>query len=97
MPTVRHVEGTIQRVEGFAVKLRYAAPGRQAGRDIRSDRTDFNSYPYSNAAPRSYTVAEWREKRLEKTYAGITADVLDGDGRTVHGRTLLSSVRESYG
>jgi hypothetical protein len=96
MATVRHVERRIRAVEGFEVHLRYAEPGRHVGKDVRGDRENVHAYPYSVGARNEWTVAAWLEKRLEYTYPGFTAVVLDGRGDPVHGRTTLATVRASY-
>ena len=73
-------------VEGFAVQLR--APAGTA-----SQRLD--PYPFERAARGTWNVARWRDQRFVPTYPGLDVDVLDGAGRPVHGRALLSNVRAS--
>lgn len=96
MPTVAFTESKIAAIERFAVRLRFAGPGRSKGRDIRSDRTNVPSYPYRRAASSSITVAAWIQARFEPTFPGYAVDVLDGTGRAVSGRTQLSTVRATY-
>jgi hypothetical protein len=96
MPTVAFTESKIAAVERFAVRLRFAGPGRTKGRDVRGDRTDFPSYPYRRAASASITVAAWIQARFEPTFPGYAVDVLDANERVVSGRALLSTVRATY-
>jgi hypothetical protein len=96
MPTVSFTERKIAAIEGFAVRLRFAGPGRTKGRDVRGDRTDVPSYPYRRAASDSITVAAWIQTRFEPTFPGYSVDVLDGTEQAVSGRTLLSTVRATY-
>lgn len=96
MPTAAFAENKIAAIEGFAVRLRFAGPGRTKGRDVRGDRTDVPTYGYRRAASSSITVAAWIQTRFEPTFPGYAVDVLDGNERVVSGRTLLSTVRASY-
>lgn len=89
--TLRNLERRIAKVEGFEVALRYPA-----GRDIRGDKRGLPPYPYSSAAPARFTVAHWCSTRFHRAYPGYAVDVLGADGRPVHGRTLLSTVRATY-
>ncbi|MFN2507107.1 MAG: hypothetical protein ABR540_23330 [Acidimicrobiales bacterium] len=96
MPTAAFVENKIAAIEGFAVRIRFAGPGRTKGRDVRGDRMDLPSYGYKRAASSAITVAAWIQNRFEPTFPGYAVDVLDGNERPVSGRTLLSTVRASY-
>ena len=96
MPTVSFVERRIFSVEGFRVRIRHSGPGRQPGKDVRSDRADAPSYTFTRAAPADMTVAWWVDHRFTPLYPGWTVDVLDAGGVPVHGGTHLSTVRASY-
>lgn len=96
LPTAAFVENKIAAIEGFAVRIRFAGPGRAKGRDVRSDRTNLPPYRYRRRASSSITVAAWVQTRFEPTFPGYAVDVLDGTERVVSGRTLLSTVRTSY-
>lgn len=96
MATVRHVEKTVFDVERFRIRFRYAEPGRRRGRDVRGDREEVPSYGLVRAARDDSTVAAWIETRFARSYPGFTAEVLDGAGRVVHGRTKLANVRKTY-
>ncbi len=96
MPTVEFVEKKIAVVESFAVRFRFSGPSRAKGRDVRSDRADVPTYGYRRAASGSWTVAAWIEGRFAPAFPGYAIDVLDGNSRVVHGKTLLSTVRDSY-
>ena len=90
MATAGSVERQIARVEGFEVRFVHAS-----GRRVRADKRGFARYPYSRRA-RDASVAAWRKGRVDKTYPGCSVEVLDGSGRRVHGKALLSTVRASY-
>ena len=96
MPTVSFVERRIFGVEGFRVRIRHSGPGRQPGKDVRSDRADAPNYPFERAAPSAWTVAGWIERRFTSRYPGWTVDVLDAHAVPVHGGTHLSTVRDTY-
>jgi hypothetical protein len=96
VPKLEFTEKKISVIEGFAVKFRHAAPGNAKGRDVRSDKRNLPSYPYQRKAAGTQTVAAWIESRFSKRYPGYKVEVLDGDGRKVHGKTLLSTVRDTY-
>jgi hypothetical protein len=91
MASVRTVEKTISRVEGFAVRMRHLN-----GRDVRSDRTNLPPYPFRRAMKSSAHVGKWKSDRFATRYPGFDVDVVAPDGRAVHGRTLLSTVRDMY-
>jgi hypothetical protein len=90
MATAGSVERQIAKVEGFEVRFVHAS-----GRRVRADKLGFTRYPYSRRA-RDASVAAWRKGRVDKTYPECSIEVLDGSGRSVHGKTLLSTVRASY-
>lgn len=96
MATVRTVERQIRRLEGFDVKVHFLGPGRERGRNVRSDRQDLPGYDYERRRADHDTVSTWRTERFERAYPGFTAAVLDGRGDEVDGRTLLATVRASY-
>jgi hypothetical protein len=53
-------------------------------------------YEFRRKLGANKTVQEWKTDRFEKSYPGYSCNVLKGDGATVPGQTLLSSVRKSY-
>ena len=91
MATVQFVEKKIRQVEGFNVTIRHLD-----GRDVRSDRQALPAYPFKNAMKNSANVTKWATTRFRDNYAGFEVDVLRSDGTRVHGRTLLSTVRDTY-
>lgn len=91
MSTVRTIEKTILKVEGFAVRMRHLN-----GRDLRSDRTKLPSYPYRRAMKNSANVRKWKDARFATRFPGFDIDVLASNGRSAHGRTLLATVRDTY-
>ena len=96
MPKLEFTERKISVIEGFVVRFRHAAPGGSKGRDVRSDKKNLPSYSYRRKAAGTQTVAAWIESRFIKNYPGYKVEVLDGDGKKVHGKTLLSTLRSTY-
>ncbi|HMJ76132.1 MAG TPA: hypothetical protein VK507_09170 [Iamia sp.] len=97
MATISYVEGQIKRLEGFAVRIRFAGPGGAKGRDVRGDKAQIAGYPYRRKRPDEHSVADWVSGRFRTTYPGFQVDVLDTDGNTVHGRKKLGNLRSEYG
>jgi hypothetical protein len=91
MAKVKNVEKRIWDLEEFAVHILHLG-----GRDVRGDRTGLPQYPYKIQAADDITVEHWKTIRFRRVYPGFEVDVLDGDGRIVHGNTKLETVRESY-
>jgi hypothetical protein len=91
MATVRQLEGRIERIEGFRVRLLH--PG---GRDVRGDRANLPQYGYERAASDGANVRRWKDVRFTPSYSGWDVEVLESDGNPAHGRTLLSTVRATY-
>ena len=65
-------------------------------RDVRSDKSSVKQYSYKRALKHSKSVKAWRDSHFTRTYPGFTVEVLDASGNVAHGRTLLSTVRDSY-
>jgi hypothetical protein len=89
-------EKKISGIEGFVVKFRHTSPGKGMGRDVRSDNKKLPSYLYRRKAAGTKTVAAWTDNRISKNFPGYEVEVLDARGKKVHGKTLLSTVRETY-
>src|SRR4051812_37742388 len=96
VPKLEFTEKKISAIEGFVVKFLHSAPGNAKGRDVRSDKMNLPSYSYRRKAPGNQTVAAWIESRFSKAFPGYKVDVYDGNGKKVHGKTLLSTLRETY-
>lgn len=96
MSTVKFTEGKIAAIEGFAIRFRHAGPGTGRLRDVRGDKYIKAVFDFTRKAKANQTVAAWIEKRFETKFPGYIAEVLDANGKKVHGGTLLSTVRQSY-
>jgi hypothetical protein len=83
------VSDEIFQVEGFRVSL---VP-RSTSRPVLASAAE---YHYQRAARDHWSVARWRQERFWPDYPDFDVEVLDNDGRVVHGRTLLSTVRATY-
>lgn len=92
MPTVKIVQRQIQRCEGFKVQFRDG----HTWRDINDNLGGIPSYKYSKMALNRWSVNRWKEQRFNKCYPGFDVAVLRNDRHVAHGRTLLSTVRDTY-
>ncbi|MGO8747713.1 MAG: hypothetical protein ACLQNE_17210 [Thermoguttaceae bacterium] len=91
MPKVKSIERKIANTEGFEVAILLAD-----GRDVRSDKDGLPTYPYQNAAPNNFTIAQWRDQRFKQAYPGYDVRVWLADATEAHGATKLGTVRDSY-
>ena len=91
MPSLKTVQKRMFRIEGFEVAFRHPD-----GRAMRGDRSGVPQYEYQRKAKDNITVAAWKNQRFFPNYAGFEVEVLNGQGESVPGKTLLSTVRDSY-
>ncbi|MHB8968226.1 MAG: hypothetical protein ACYC57_08200 [Thermoleophilia bacterium] len=54
------------------------------------------SYNFKNAAQATWSVTKFLKARINPILKGHEVSVIMGDGEEPHGRTLLSSIRDSY-
>ncbi len=87
--TARTLGHQIFEIEGLQVRL---VPRSGAWPLVMSG----GDYPFERAARDNWNVARWRERCFEPNYPDFDVEVLDTEGRAVHGRTLLSTVRATY-
>lgn len=92
MPTIQTVERQIFRCERFKVQFR----DRQTGRDVNGNLDGVPSYRYAKMALNRWSVNRWKEQRFNECYPGFDVAVLRNDQHVAHGRTLLSTVRDTY-
>jgi len=92
MPTIKNVEKQIFKIERFNVQFR----DRQTGRDVMGNLDGIKSYPYANMAKNRWSVNDWRGRRFNVCYPGFDVAVLRNDNHVAHGRTLLSTLRDTY-
>ncbi len=91
MPRLKAVQKRVFRIEGFEVAFRHPD-----GRNMRADRSGVPQYEWRRAARANLTVAAWKKRRFYPDYAGFEIEVLNGEGESVSGKMLLSTVRNSY-
>ncbi len=89
MPASGEVAKTISRVEGFEVSF-----VDDDGNVV--DDADVGPYRFQRAAKRTWTLSQWREKRIEAEYPDLWLVAWRSDGDEAHGRTLLENLRHSY-
>jgi hypothetical protein len=93
VPLVRSIERKIRAVEGFAVRI-----VTLDGVDVRSDKllpAQYDDHPHRAAG--GMTVEAWRRVRFRTRFPGYEVKVVNADGSEAHGRTLLKTVRATYG
>ena len=83
--TIKEFEGIVWQIDGVRVVIR-ATP------DVQVD-----DYTFKNAFQSNLSVTKFLNVRILPFVRGYEAFVIDGKGEIPHGRTLVSSVRESYG
>ena len=91
MATTLQVENRIERIEGFRIAFRHPH-----GRNVRDDRQNLPQYPYERALKGNATVRQWIDLRFHPNYSGWDVEVLEPNGKPVHNRTLLATVRKGY-
>jgi hypothetical protein len=62
-----------------------------------ANAVDVEIYDYKNAAPEGWQISELSKKRIDKCIGKRTFTVVQGDGEEPHGRTVLRTIRKSYG
>lgn len=91
---VDRMRNKVKKVEGFDVLIgestNYGYFHSYRGHKQLDDNFNFK---FSRAAANNMTVAQWKQRRIPED---VDAEVLDGDGEIVHGRTKLCNVRRSY-
>ena len=92
MSTVRNVERQIYRCEKFRVQFR----NKTTRRDVKGNLEGIPSYPHKTMAFNRWSVNYWIEHRFNNRYSGFDVKVLKNNGKAVQGRTLLSTVRDTY-
>jgi len=92
MPTIKQVEKQIFRREGFNVQFRH----KQTRKDVSGKLAGIPRYPYARMAKNRWSVNRWKQHRFSQTYPGFDVRVLKHDRHVAHGRTLLSTVRDTY-
>jgi len=61
-----------------------------------SEQKKLGNYSQKNAAQGNWSITKYLDSRIKPLIADCEVLVLLGDGEQPHGRTLLSSVRDSY-
>ena len=61
-----------------------------------AENEDLGDYTQRNAAQANWNVTKYIDTRIKPLIGDKEVIVLLGDGEQPHGRTLLSSVRDSY-
>ena len=82
--TVQELEDKVWALDGIRIVVR------------ASVITKVQDYRHKNAAQASWRITQFIEKRVQPLLKKQEVVVLMGDGEEPHGRTLLSSIRDSY-
>ncbi len=90
MPTIDTIAREIREFEGFAVRIRQAAD--------RGSKQNVPGYKrrYNRIAWNTFTVNDWRRRRFDEDYPGLTVEVLKPDGSVATGKTELAKLRALY-
>lgn len=59
-------------------------------------KTQVGDYMYERAASGGTSVSSWLDARIHPVLGGLEVVVLDGTGSVPHGRTKMSTLRDSY-
>ena len=82
--SVRDLEKRIFELEEVVITIR--APSDAKVED----------YPYERKAAGNTSVTDWIEGRVKPLLGGYEASIINGDYSSPHGRTKLSTLRDSY-
>lgn len=82
--TVSDLEQVVLELEQVRIVVRASA------------RSLVDDYNYLRMAAGNARVSEWLAQRILPLMQGSEVVVLDGTGRTAHGRTLMSTLRQTY-
>jgi len=89
MKKVSTIVEQVRNVEGFNIKI---LDGEIQKPYCPNKKVDF-SYDYKRAASSKMTVSQWSQQRMPDE---VGVEVVNAEGKTVHGRTQLNTVRQSY-
>lgn len=89
--SIIEAEHQIYTLEGFAVRFL-----DESGEMVCDGEAEVDEYSYERAAKGSFNVADFRAGRFADSYPDYGVSVLGADRQSVHGNTLLSSVRDTY-
>ncbi|WP_375549807.1 hypothetical protein ABWI01_05400 [Oceanicaulis alexandrii] len=81
---VHEFEAAVYELEGIVLIIRAKA------QDLVSN------YSYKNKADQTWTISEWKKKRIDQCVAGNEYIILDGNLEHAHGGTKLANLRASY-
>jgi hypothetical protein len=82
--TVQELEDKVWVQDGIRIVIRAVSTA------------EVGDYSQKNAAQGSWRITQFIEKRISPLVKDKEVVVLEGNGEEPHGRTLLSSIRESY-
>ena len=89
MPASGEVAKTISRIEGFEVSF-----VDDDGNVV--DDADVGPYRFQRAAKSTWTVAQWRKKRIDAEYPDLWLVAWRPDGEEAHGGTRLETLRSLH-
>ena len=89
MPASGEVARVISRIEGFEVSFVDDDGNIVGGVSVAS-------YRFQRAAKNTWTLAQWREMRIDAEYPDLWLVAWRPDGEEAHGRTLLETLRRLY-
>ena len=82
--TVVQFENAVLRLEEIVIRIR------------ASSNSQVENYDYQRQASGTTSVTEWLNTRILPKLGGLDVSVMDGNSQETHGRTRLSTLRDSY-
>ena len=83
--TVAQFENAVLKLEDIVIRIRASSNDR-----VKKD------YDYQRQASGTTSVTEWLNARILPKLDGLEVSVMNGNSQETHGRTRLSTLRESY-
>jgi hypothetical protein len=87
--TVRELEERILELEEIVIRIR--APHLSQVNDYSS-----KDGPYTRKAAGTTSITDWLEQRVKPCIGDLEYSIVSGEYTTPHGRTKLSTLRNSY-
>jgi hypothetical protein len=87
----------LTRVREIAEKEGFDIVVTRGGKRIDSTENGvMGKYDFDKKLKGSKTVSEWIKERFERTFPGLSCEVLNADGTVAIGQTKLETVRSTY-
>lgn len=81
---IEEFENAVDELEGITIIIR------------GPEDDEVGNYDYERATAGKKTITQWKRDRLDGLLEGYEYVILDGDHEVPNGRTLMSTLRDSY-